>query len=181
MLRVVSDGLWADIKKLRAKNKPVFAAVAYVTSDSHLKFGRGDVLVCDASDQAIGSGQTTAAVLEAAVGRGAQVYSSPGLHAKVLVLGRVAVVGSANMSASSASTLDEAALITDDARAVVGVRVLVEKLARGGDRVDDDFIARILKIKVRKARNGSRRRRRVTVPESRAWLMSVIPVDDHED
>jgi len=34
------------------------------------------------------------------------------------------------MSESSASTLDEAAVITDDARAVVGVRTLVERPRR---------------------------------------------------
>jgi len=178
MLRIVSDGLWGDSKKLGTKNKPRFAAVAYVTSDAHLKFGRGDTLVCDASDQAISSGQTSASVLRAACARGAKVYSSPGLHAKAIVLGRMAVVGSANMSASSASTLDEAALITDDARAVVGVRVLVEQLAKGGNRVDDEFLARILKIKVRVARHGSRRRRAVKVRGPRAWLISVVPLDD---
>lgn len=183
MLKLVSDGLWADIKKLGSKNKPRSGAVAYVTSDAYLKFVRGDVLVCDASDQAIRSGQTSAKVLRAACKRGARVYSSPGLHAKALVLGRIAVVGSGNMSESSASTLDEAAVITDDARAVVGVRTLVEQLAQGGDLVDKDFIARILKIKVRRALGGSRRRRSVKVRGPRAWLINLVPMkdDEHED
>lgn len=183
MLRVVSDGLWDDIKKLGGKNKPRFAAIAYVTSDAHVKFARGDVLVCDASDEAIKSRQTSVPVLRAACARGAKVYSSPGLHAKVLLLGRVAVIGSANMSATSVSDLSEAAVITDDARAVAGVRVLVDQLAKGGDLVDPEFLARITKIELKPARRGSKRRRAVKVRGPRAWLISVVPLDDdkHED
>lgn len=178
MLRVVSDGLWSAIKKLGSNGQQRFAAVAYVTSERHLAFRLGDTLVCDASDEAIRSGQTSAKVLKAACARGAQVYSSPGLHAKAMTIGRVAVVGSANLSESSASTLDEAAVITDDARVVAGVRVLVEQLAKGGDRLDDKFLSRILKIKVRAPRQGSRRRSGVKLRGPRAWLISVTPLDD---
>lgn len=177
MLRVLSDGLWPEIKKLGRK-KLKFAAIAYVTSDRDLKFGRRDVLICDASDAAIQSGQTSAAVLRAAVRRGAAVYSSPGLHAKAMVLGRVAVVGSGNMSDASASQLVEAAIITDDARAVAGVRVLVHQLVDGADRVDDAFLKRISKLTVRAPRRGSRRRRAVTVRGPRAWFISVAPLNE---
>lgn len=180
MLRFISDGLWGELKKLGAHKKQKFAAIAYVTSDAHLKFGRGDVLVCDASDSAVSAGQTSASVLRAAFSRGAKVFSSPGLHAKALVIGRVAAVGSANMSDSSASTLDEAALITDDARAVVGVRMLVEQLSDGGDLVDEKFLARISKIKVRTPRRGSKRRRAIKVRGPRAWLISIVPLNDEK-
>lgn len=100
-MRVVSHGLWSDVGKLARKNRPAFAAFAYVSSDTHMKFAAGDVLVCDASDGANASSQTSARVLRDAVERGAEVFSSPGLHAKAMVLGRDAIVGSANMSASS--------------------------------------------------------------------------------
>jgi hypothetical protein len=180
MLQVVSNGLWRDIKRLARANKPRFAAIAYVTSDALIKFGRGDTLVCDATDGAIKSGQTCAAVLRAALKlkRGASLYSSPGLHAKVLLLGRTSVIGSANMSASSADTLVEASVLTDDARAAAGVRVLVERLAKDADRIDHEFLDRIAKLEVRAPRRGSARRRPVTVPVSRAWLVSVVPFDD---
>lgn len=180
MLRVVSEGLWTEIKKLTRKKGATAAAIAYVTSDKHVKFGSGDLLVCDASDAAIASAQTSVDVLRAAVRRGAKVFSSPGLHAKVLVAGRIAVVGSANMSAASATILDEAAIVTDDARAVAGVRVLVEELARKGDAVDDVFLERAGKIKVKAARRQSRRRRAVRVRGPRAWIISVVPLDDDE-
>lgn len=134
VLRIVSDGIWTEIEKLTQGGPAKFAAIAYVTSEVHLKFGRGDVLVCDATDNAISSGQTSAEVLRRTCARGTKVYSSPGLHAKAIVVGRIAIVGSANMSASSASTLDEAAIFTDDARAVAGVRMLVAQLAEEQDQ-----------------------------------------------
>jgi hypothetical protein len=91
MLRVISDGIWTEIRKLSRSGQPKFAAIAYVTSDAYLRFGEGDILVCDASDTAIRSGQTAVEILRKARGRGATIYSSPGLHAKAIVLGRVAM------------------------------------------------------------------------------------------
>jgi hypothetical protein len=177
MLRVISDGLWEELKKLGHKRQK-FAAIAYATSDRDLKFGKGDVLVCDASDPAIRSGQTSVAVLRSAVRRGAAVRSSPGLHAKALVLGRVAVVGSANMSEASTSDLVEAAVITDDARAVAGVRVLVQELVDSADRVDDAFLQRAAKLPVRKPMRGGRRRKIVKIHGARAWFISVAPLNE---
>lgn len=179
MLRLVSDGIWDEIKQLWRTKQPKFAALAYVTSDAYVKFGEGDILVCDASDSAISAGQTSAEILRRAWTRKASLYSSPGLHAKVLVLGRTAVVGSANMSAASASRLTEAAVVTDDARAVAGARVLVEQLAAGGVSVDERFLERISKIKVRPPVPGSKRRRSVKLHEQRAWLISVHPLDQN--
>jgi hypothetical protein len=177
VLRVVSGGLWTELHRLAKKNHPRLGAVAYVTSEEKVKFGKGDTLVCDATDAAIKSGQTSAAVLRRAYDRGARLFSSPGLHAKVFLLGRVAVVGSANLSSSSVNELDEAALITDDARAVSGVRLLIENLVQAADEIDERFLRRIERLPVVQARRGSRRRRSVRLAEPRAWLISVVPID----
>lgn len=126
MLRVMSEGLWAEPRRLAKKNSPRLAAVAYVTSDEQVEFGKGDTLICDATDAAIKSGQTSSAVLRRAPDRGARLFSSPGLHAKVFLLGCVAVVGSANLSLTSVTGLDDAALVTDDVRATSGARFLIE-------------------------------------------------------
>jgi len=45
MNELLSSGLWPRIRKLARKAKRKSAAVAYVTDDRYLKFGRGDVLV----------------------------------------------------------------------------------------------------------------------------------------
>jgi hypothetical protein len=86
MLRVISDGIWTKIKKLSWSTQSKFAAIAYVTSDAHLKFGGGDVLVCDASDDAISAGQTSAEILRKAHARGAKIYSSPAVDADEMAL-----------------------------------------------------------------------------------------------
>jgi hypothetical protein len=177
VLRVVSGELWTELHRLAKQNRPRLAAVAYVTSDERVKFRKGDMLVCDATDTAIKLGQTSAAVLRRAHDRGSQLFSSPGLHAKVFLLGRVAVVGSANLSSMSVNELDEAALITDDARVVSGVRLLLENLVQAADEIDERFLRRIEKLPVVQTRRGSRRRRSVRLPEPRAWLISVVPLD----
>lgn len=125
MLRVVSGGLWTELHRLATKNRPRLAAVAYVTSDEKVKFGKGDTLVCDATDTAIKLGQTSAIVLRQAHDRGAQLFSSPGLHAKVFLLGRVAVIGSANLSSIEQIEPGETSSSASSSRAGYG---------RAGDR-----------------------------------------------
>jgi phosphatidylserine/phosphatidylglycerophosphate/cardiolipin synthase-like enzyme len=177
VLRVVSGELWTELHRLAKKNRPRFGAVAYITSDERVTFGEGDTLVCDATDDAIKLGQTSAVVLRRAHDRGARLFSSPGLHAKVFLLGRVAVVGSANLSSMSVNELDEVALITDDARATSGVRLLIENLLQAADEIDESFLCRIEKLPVVQSRRGSRRRRSVQLAEPRAWLIGVVPLD----
>ncbi len=70
-------------------------------------------MVCDASNNAIKTGQTSAAVLKRAFDRGSRLYNLPGLHAKILLLNEKALIGSANASGSSAHSLIEAGLLTD--------------------------------------------------------------------
>ena len=144
------------------------AAVAYVTRAAEVRFGREDVLVVDASDQAIMSSVTATAVLRAAHRRGAKVFSCPGLHAKVLLLDDVAVVGSANLSAASVNQKIEAALITADHAIVSQVQSLIDRLARRSDKIDEDFLRRIAKIKVLRKRPGSSRRKNVPSTTSTA-------------
>lgn len=45
MNELLSSGLWTRIRKLGKKAKKKSAAVAYVTDDRYLKFGKGDLLV----------------------------------------------------------------------------------------------------------------------------------------
>jgi len=180
LLRVASEGLWTEVRRLARKNSPRLAAVAYVTTDTHMKFGRGDTLVCDATDAAIKSGQTSAVVLRRAHDRGARLFSSPGLHAKVFLLGRTAIVGSANLSSMSVKELDEAALITDDVRAMSGVRLLIESLLQKADEIDERFLSRIESLPITLPRRGSQRRRPVRIPEPRAWLVGLVPLNDEK-
>jgi hypothetical protein len=139
-----------------------------------LKFRGNDTLVVDASDHAIASGQTSAKVLSAAYKRGAKLFSMEGLHAKTLVCGRVAVVGSANLSASSADNLIEAAAIMDDATIVAQAAAFIDQLTGLAVPVDYQFLRRILAIKVK--RQGWFPRRQISAVEARggrSWLVGI--------
>lgn len=104
MLRLHSDQLWSAIARLARKAKKKLAAVAYISDDEVIKFGEGDLLVADASDEAIKSGRTNAKVIKDAFYRNAKIYSNQFLHAKVMLLDGIAVIGSGNISFTSRNT-----------------------------------------------------------------------------
>src|SRR5688572_7885217 len=101
MNELLSKSLWPRLRELAKSAHRKHAAIAYVTDDRFVVFGEGDVLITDASDGAITSGQTSATVLKAALKRGAKIVSIPGLHAKLYVFDRYAIIGSANLSKGS--------------------------------------------------------------------------------
>lgn len=59
---------------------------------------------------------------------GVRLCSSPGLHAKVFILGNRAVVGSSNMSKSSQQVLREAVVVLDDPSAVKAAAAAATRL-----------------------------------------------------
>jgi phosphatidylserine/phosphatidylglycerophosphate/cardiolipin synthase-like enzyme len=141
------------------------AAVAYVSSDAIVAFGAGDTLITDATDDAISAGQTRASVLDEAFRRGATLYSCPDLHAKVLVFRGTAVIGSCNLSASSANTLTEAAWVTTGATAVTASRTFITGLISHSHLIDRAFLDRILQIPVRPRARMLKRRPPAAQPE----------------
>lgn len=180
MIRVVSKGLWKEIRALAKKGGSKAAAIAYVSNDE-ISFGEGDILVADASKGQIASGQTVAAVLDRAHKRGASIYSLSDLHAKVIVIDRVAVIGSGNMSKSSANgDRIEAAIITDIPAVVSNARAFVESLTKMATPVDKRFIGRISAIEVKRPPRGVHRgkREQVKIHAHRTWLISVGPLDE---
>lgn len=181
MNELLSSGLWPRIRQLAKKAKRKSAAVAYVTDDTHIKFGDGDTLVADASDEAIKSGQTSARVLKAALDRGAHIASITGLHSKIYVFDRCAIIGSANLSKES-ERRTEAALVTDQPAIVSSARLLIEQLKSTGDEVNDSFISRISKLPVtkRKGVRTGRKRKRTNDTVPRSWLVGLKSVEEKE-
>lgn len=145
-------------------------AVAYLSNPA-LRFSEGDVLIVDASDEAIKGGQTSAAALRAAFGSGADVYSWPGLHAKVYVLGAEVFVGSANASQNSKGLM-EAVVRTNDLGVVAQAIAFVDALARKADKVDEAFLVRIEAIRVA-PRLGGASSKPLDVRTQRTWLVGV--------
>jgi len=176
MDKLLCDDLWPTIKHLAKNSSVKRAAVAYVTSEEYVRFSEGDVLITDASDQAIASGQTNANLLARAFGRKAQLFSLPGLHTKVMLLGGTAVIGSANLSESSANSMVEAAWVTDGPEAVGMVTSLVNQLTVQAKPIDSEFLNRIQEIKVlARPHFGGKRTKHVKVKvlKPRTWILGV--------
>jgi phosphatidylserine/phosphatidylglycerophosphate/cardiolipin synthase-like enzyme len=148
MNTLVTDHLWQQLNDLSRKSAAKHAAVAYVTCDKYVRFGQGDTLVVDAADSTVQLGQTNALVLDRAFKRGARLYSLPHLHSKIMVFDRTVIIGSANISVSSAETLVEAAWITDHPTAAPIARRFIETVTEQADEVDEDFLERLKAIEV---------------------------------
>jgi hypothetical protein len=175
------DLLWKEIAKRAKTARRKKAAIAYVTKASPLALKRGDVLVVDASDGAIASGQTSAAVLSSLLKKGVSLYSHNGLHAKVVIADSVLFSSSANLSESSVSKLLEAGIETDNPNTVSGAVGMIEKLIETSTMIAPAFIARIKQIQVKKHFGGSKSKAVATAKGHRdpvTWLLGVHTVDD---
>ncbi len=176
MNQLLSDGLWPTLAELSEKRRRLWAAISYVTSTSHLKFEKEDVLVCDASDTAIKAGMTSASTLRRFVSKGAKVYSFDGLHAKTLLIDDKAIIGSANLSENAGVNTCEASLLSDDPQVAALVRGFIEQARKKAKPVDDVFLKRIEAIPVVRTGGGPRRKAgRVSGGISRLWLISTRP------
>ena len=111
------EHLWPLIKKLaRECRLPKKIAVPYIGKDgvASLHFRKGDILICALTEANARNGVVCPEEIEKLQAKGVKVYIRENLHAKIYLLGRTAIVCSANLSDNSANYLDEAgALITD--------------------------------------------------------------------
>jgi hypothetical protein len=183
MERVLSDGLWSDLRKRAKKARQKRAAIAYVTQN-HLALGRGDILVVDASDGAIKSQATNAFLLEEMHAAGVKIYSLPGLHAKVALLDDVAVIGSANSSPNSEDRLIEAAIVSDRPFVVAGVHQLIDKwVVAAGRNLDRSDFKRMLALPLtpRTWQPGAAKKRRKAERgrEQAVWVTRVNELRDN--
>lgn len=124
----LSQDIWPQLTKaVRGTRQSCSVAVAYFGKGASrlLPLPKSSVLVVDASERAVASGQTCPADLIKLMNKGVAIYSVPNLHAKVFVLGRAAYIGSVNVSNRSALQLIEAAVRTTEPRAVRDARKFV--------------------------------------------------------
>lgn len=147
---IYSSHSWSQIIARLGKRGPLRAAIAYVGSGGIVVPQRGDLLICDASRQAIGSGETDAGTLRTWLKTGATIRSLPGLHAKCAVVGDNAIVGSANWSASSEQKLIESVIMTDHIKIVSGISALIARLEDESTLLDAAAIEALLKIPVKR-------------------------------
>lgn len=138
----LTQDLWSTLRAESARSGVVVAAVAYVTNIDDIRFQAGDILILDASEEAIRAGKTSALILEELLNRGIFLYSSPNLHAKVYVFDEALIAGSSNLSSSSRNTLVECAVLTRDPAVIAEARDWIQSVASRSVRVDHDFVSR---------------------------------------
>jgi hypothetical protein len=184
-IEVVIGDPWQHITRaIGGQDGRIIAAIAYVTKRL-LDLRRGDVIVCDASEAAVKAGQTDPKVLLAYLRRGVSVFSHPGLHAKAVARGRVAVVGSANSSNASADgLLAELVAILRRRPAVVATRQRIEMLARRSVALDPITLTRLSRLFIpgKEFRPMARLGRgKPLQSKARAWCVRTRHVDEHAD
>jgi hypothetical protein len=166
--------LWSNIRALAKKADQRKVAIAYVTKNL-IGLRSGDVLIVDASQRTIRNGGTSAKLLRTLHRRGVEIYSCPDLHAKALLLDRVVVVGSANMSHSSAK-LVEVALVSDSSNTIANVSSFIAQLEDQLDKLKCKQIDQLCGIKVERRGRGENFVKRITkiLPLGhRTWMFGV--------
>lgn len=130
MTTFLGSDLWSSIRRVASQEGRKCAAIAYYSSGAGVSFGAGDTVIVDASEGSIRGGQTSARLLLDALDRGAEIFSHPLLHAKMIIGPHEAVVSSANLSARSGN-LREAGVHIDNpsevAAALLYFRMLQEE------------------------------------------------------
>lgn len=182
MERILVKNVWTEASRLIKHSDTKIAAIAYVTKGTPLKFGDGDVLICDASDAAIRSGATDGEIIRKFHKDGAELYSCQNLHAKVLISGALVVIGSANLSASSDNLLLEAALFTTRTYIRSQVRGLIDSLIRLSTLIDETFITHILSLPVTKRFRPLITRRNPNLEiGNKYWIVNTHEIENYPD
>lgn len=119
-MRLLTENIWETITRSVRKRLPNYVAVAYFGADGAnlLPLKKGDVLVVDASENTVKRGATDPKSLHILLDKGVKIFSKERLHAKMMVLGDMLFLGSANVSSNSKYVLHEAVIQTDDPKLV---------------------------------------------------------------
>ena len=147
MIGLVTTSPWDRIQTLVNKQPgKCHVAVAYFGSGASklLPLKAGSVLVIDMSERAVKSGQTKPSEVSKLLRNGVEVHSVENLHAKVFVAGNRALVGSTNVSFTSATGLVEALLETTDRDPVRQCRDFVKSLL--GEVIDIAHARRLQRL-----------------------------------
>lgn len=129
--QLITKNIWQMISAVAKRARTTsHIAVGYFGQGGAkmLPLSRGSVVVVDASEIAVKSGQTCPAELLKLYNKGVRIFSSPNLHAKVYVLGSSLFIGSANVSGRSRDVLTEVVFTTNDRNSVREAKEFVKSL-----------------------------------------------------
>lgn len=144
--RLLTIDVWTRIKTLSRHQGRKLVAVPYLGTGARkqLTMQYGDVLIVRFDAPTVQSGAVDPREILHYLKEGVDVHSVENLHAKVLVLGRTAIIGSTNISHSSEHSLIEAAVETTDTCMVKAASDFVYALR--GDTIEPQFAKRMLKL-----------------------------------
>lgn len=179
MEQFLTGDIWKEVNKLLTKRQKKIACIAYVTSDK-LALTKGDTLICDASTFAIKFGETSAKTIETYFNRGIKVFSNQQLHSKILLTDKYLVIGSANLSKSSAEKLTESSVITDSDILISQAKAFCHNLTEESTLLSEKDIQTLLKIEVVKrpfkpTTNSKTRQKKFG---NQYWFVSAFPLKD---
>ncbi len=177
------EALWSEIRRLARRSRSLTAAVGFVGKrpDGLLRWRRGSVLIADLSEGRVREGSSSARGALRLLRKGVEVWSLQGLHAKVLLFDRHAVVGSMNLSEDSRERLEEAGVLLsgDELRRV---RQYVRRLRDNAVPMEEAILRELAKREPRRPRFAPPRvrvdrREPGEVPAGRVWLVPAWPDD----
>jgi hypothetical protein len=176
MEQFLTGDIWRAVNRILKKKQKKIACIAYVTSDN-LHLTKGDVLICDASQYSIKFGETSARTIDSYFKRGVRIYSNQNLHSKLLLTDRFLVIGSANLSRSSAERLTESSVVTNNEILISQTKAFCHNLIEESDQLTSKEIGSLLKIKVvkRPVKPSNKSKLRTKKFGSRIW---VLPISD---
>lgn len=178
VIKLFGNQVWDAIAAELADAAHICAAVAYIGAQAPelLPLGGGDVLIIDGSDRSLQNGTVSPAAIRTWLEAGVQVHTLSGLHAKVIVAdmtddaSSIAIVGSANASASSRDHLAEACLATTENEVVEGARTLIHGWIAAAAIVDDQWLKRADELYRPPPRQPGRTAQPLTLDRARLWL-----------
>lgn len=176
-MKLVTPYPWREITRLvrqaKKERRRCYVAVPYCSKGARelLPLGPGDVLVVNMTESTARGGQTDPKEIIKFLGDGLRVDTVSDLHAKVYVLGRHAIVGSANASSSS-DGLREAVAVSTEPSFVRQCREFVESLR--AEEVELEHARALAKLYRPPKGVGSRRRSRDAPTHSPLWLVPVV-------
>ena len=178
----IGNDIWSSIRtEAKQYQGKSFVAVAYfgTGASKRLPLKKGSILVVDATDKAVKSGQTNPSELKKLQDKGVRIFSSPNLHAKVFVFGEVAFVGSTNVSENSEDVYSEASIRCEQISVVSQARQFVRSLAI--NEMGPSRLEKLVKVYNSRKRSGAGPKKKKKQIGPRFFVVRLTEDEEDED
>jgi hypothetical protein len=180
--KLLTNGVWSRLTNL-AEKTPAFCAVPYFGTGASklLPLRPGSRLVLKFDRGSVQSGQVNPKEVIRLIKDGVEVHACANLHAKVFVFGDITILGSANVSASSANHLVEACIEFRSRTFSSACKQFVVSVS--GDIVGLEFAKKMVELyrppqfKSLQPKSQLDKAKRVVPQHSDLWLVALVERD----